>query len=353
MTLPRFWTDILTGTNYTAGQRLKSTEQNQYLSALRRFDLAFERLSTSFATLRIVATGTSPASAALYDSYYRLLYVFCKDVATGLPDVFRYVPGSDTAGEQIQVSAAVQHLPRCVASNGAGTIVTGGTPPSSSNAKYFYTTSGGGTSAWTGAVSSQTSTAGALSMVWDPVGAVFVSGLSDGKIETSPNGITWTNQTIPNSNARAAMATNGTGTIVAVTSASTDKCVYSTDAGVTWAEATMPATGARYGVCWAAGLGKFFAIRAGHIESSPDGIVWSAVAATGGSWGIASSGNFLILAGASPKISENGGTTWRPLADPNSAFGTYGGIGWNAGVLYMFADNTADGYICASLPAWY
>jgi hypothetical protein len=358
------WSDSLAGTSYSFGQRFKSSEANQILLALRRYDAVFEKLSTRLQTYKIVDNATSnanntPVSAAVYDPYLGYALAFYKDVGTSLPGVFVTAPGADfwsgTGGSAGVMHASEQLRPRCAAVDGNGLIVVGGTPAASSANKYLYTNpTRAVTASWLLGTSSQTSTAGAVAMLYESAASKFVAGLSDGKVERSSDGITWSASTVPNANAITAIASNGSGRMVAVSSASTNKCIYSTDSGATWAEATLISTAARTGVCWSPGHQKFFALTASALESSVDGVSWSSVASFGGSWGIASSGNQLIIGGNNISLSTDGGVTkFSPQALYSPSNTTYGGVIWAYGVLIHYSDDVANGFIATSLPVWY
>ena len=97
----------------------------------------------------------------------------------------------------------------------------------------------------------------ALQIAWD--GTVFVA-IGSGPAAsqaclTSPDGVTWTPQTIPQLSAVQAVCSEGDGRILI---SATDYSFYSTDHGVTWTTLTGP-TSTCYGACACAGA--YLAIR--------------------------------------------------------------------------------------------
>lgn len=157
----------------------------------------------------------------------------------------------------------------CIAPD--GTWVIGGTPGSASAAKIRYATSPAVESiTWASANTVDSGTAGVN--VLHTFGDLIVAGLSDGDIETSPDGITWTARTEPNSNARRSAASSD-DIIVVTANASTDKLISSPD-GITWTERTLPAAGV-WKVAYGAEDGVFLAVESGTIASSTNGTTWS------------------------------------------------------------------------------
>lgn len=157
-------------------------------------------------------------------------------------------------------------------------VVMGGTPGSASTSKIRYGNASGGLGTAANTVAS--STEGVTGMQWHSGAALLVIGLSNTattNIETSPDGITWTQRTAPNSNARGRMASNGTIIVVLpAQSISTNACITSTDCA-TWTSRTLPSTDNWNEVVWSAHLEKFFAFADDmSFAYSSDGITWSA-----------------------------------------------------------------------------
>jgi hypothetical protein len=147
----------------------------------------------------------------------------------------------------------------------------------SSVQKVWYSDDGGLN--WTAANVARTDSAGFFSMVWS--GQLLVGGYSTSPhgIETSSDGVTWTTRAVPDAQARRILASNGTGTVVAM---SYSTYMYSLDHGVTWTASTLPSWGlANLGgmVFWD---GKFVVLgydpgSPGQLNSwtSTDGINWT------------------------------------------------------------------------------
>lgn len=182
----------------------------------------------------------------------------------------------------------------CGASNGLG-IVFGGDNGASTQ-KYAYSTTGtNGT--FNAGTSADNTTATTNCMVWI-AGSVnlFVAGLSDGGIETSPTGQTWTDRTVPNANTRTSMATNGTDLIAVATSASTDKYITSAN-GTSWTERSFPSSTTGWRIEYSSYWSRWYASNAsGDFYKSSDAITWTTVA-TGGALGgtLIAAGRVLVM----------------------------------------------------------
>jgi hypothetical protein len=191
---------------------------------------------------------------------------------------------------------------------------------------------------------------------WWAAKSLFVAGFggaSPGPIETSPDGITWTLRTVPDSIGRNAVAFNNSIAVMVSggSGVSTDAfCQTSTD-GITWTNRAMPANKAWVGVDYSTIDGVFLAMADdGTVAKSADGITWTAVTS--------SYAAMLFPAGSAPfyfgsitnlkcinnlwlaPINAGGsffvgvmcsfdlGATWRPLVEVSSGvtgFGVYGG----------------------------
>ncbi|WP_313919878.1 phage tail protein, partial [Tahibacter sp.] len=91
---------------------------------------------------------------------------------------------------------------------------------------------------------------------------------------TSPDGITWTDRTLPITDYWQDIASNGS---IFVLVGSTANCYTSPD-GITWTARAMPSAGYTTQVEW--GGGQFLAIRDSQpFATSPDGITWTAQSA--------------------------------------------------------------------------
>lgn len=219
-------------------------------------------------------------------------------------------------------TAALCAFPRCGVVNGL-TVLIGGDPNGSSANKIARSTTG--TAGAFSAVSSvDTGTAAVDCLTF--FASLYVAGLSDGGIETSPDGSTWTDRTVPNANARKEFATNGT-ILLAFSSATTDKYITSAD-GISWTERSFPVSATGYRGCWSSGQGKFYAIQQASsptLYSSTDGISWNTVGNDGGIGStciLRSYGRVLLaLTGTVMLVSVDGGVTWKRVAYTTASSG--------------------------------
>lgn len=164
----------------------------------------------------------------------------------------------------------------CAAADGTGIVVVAGTAAVA--ARLVRSPDGGETWARQSTVRSAASTPTFIE--WVPTINLFVLGYSaadNTNIETSPDGITWTQRTLPNSLARRACATNGL-IIVVTANSSSNKVITSSDA-ITWTERTMPATKTWSAVCWSNQQQKFIALSSDGLAGaiSDDGVTWTAL----------------------------------------------------------------------------
>lgn len=247
-----------------------------------------------------------------------------------------------------------------------GVMVFGGLPGSSSNQKYRVLSFG----AWSTTNSSFTSTASVECIAWVSALGLFVAGLSDGGVETSPDGVTWTARTTPNANARSSIAVgpiNGAnGGVVISSSAAVNKVIRSVD-GITWTEHTLPgvATNVRLNCVYVPNLGKYFALDGANIQSSTDGATWTTVTPSYPLVGGFQTGAQVVLAfdrtmvhvGTLPSggtygaqigilYSLDGGLNWKIAATFPS--GTVGGFATNGSQLhYYVASSGVVSSICS------
>jgi hypothetical protein len=156
--------------------------------------------------------------------------------------------------------------------DGQGTIIFGGSATSGISS---YRRSTNGTS-WTAISTSGTSNVNVRCIRWVPwlnAGAgFFVSGFANGAIETSPTGVAWTNRSVPDAQDRTSgIADNGS--IVVMGNAGSPHFVTSPD-GINWTQRTGAST--VFSVVWSPYWAKFFAYGSTTVQSSADGITWSA-----------------------------------------------------------------------------
>ena len=103
--------------------------------------------------------------------------------------------------------------------------------------------------------------------------AVAASGTGN-RAMTSPDGITWTSRTTPESNNWSSV-TYGNGLFVAVTTSGTDRVMTSPD-GITWTSRTTPVVNGWNDITY--GNGLFVAVASSgtdRVMTSPDGITWT------------------------------------------------------------------------------
>lgn len=116
---------------------------------------------------------------------------------------------------------------------------------------------------------------GADGVIWAESLGLFVASCRDAGIQTSPDGITWTQRAVPDSFRCSFLATNGT--VIVCTgrnNSNTTRVMYSTDA-INWTLATDPHFSG-YGqiVDWS---GSRFMMAGDNYITSPDGIAWTQV----------------------------------------------------------------------------
>lgn len=160
------------------------------------------------------------------------------------------------------------------ASNGAGSMVLGANPTSGTSSKIRQSADGGATWTARNTVASSTETVACLG--WFAGGSVFIAGLDSPattNIETSPDGITWTQRTGADSLQRLAIGLSPTLAVI-LNQASTNHIETSPD-GITWTQRTLPATASWKAVTWNARSSKFMAIAVNQLATSPDGATWT------------------------------------------------------------------------------
>lgn len=239
------------------------------------------------------------------------------------------------------------------ASDGAGTIVIGCVPSGATAQKLQRSADSGDT--WS-AVSVNDSTAngvaGTRALQWFDNAGLFVVGLGNGVIETSPTGATWTNRTVPNAHARRSMASSSSRIVVTANS-SQSVCITSPD-GVTWSEATLPSA-ATWNVAYSANEGIFMAVGGGAVAvSNDDGLTWSAAGLTApgaNSTDVACFGRVWVVSTDDPsinathlKVSLNNGVTWKTVLNDSTVISKL-----NVGGKQMVATYTSSGGVISSL----
>ena len=133
---------------------------------------------------------------------------------------------------------------------------------------------------------------------------LFVAVASLGTIAaTSPDGVTWTQRTIPSGDWQS--VTYGNGLFVAIGAQGNNSVITSPD-GVNWTQRTLPATSAYW---WSITYGNGLFVAVGGIGtyavSSPDGVTWTnRTLSSSANWRAVTYGNGLFIA-----INDQGGVT--------------------------------------------
>jgi hypothetical protein len=158
--------------------------------------------------------------------------------------------------------------------------------------------------------------------VWSSVtygNGIFVAVGTTGplRVITSPDGITWTNQTSPGSPGPYWNdVTFGNGTFVAVAYGGTGDRVMTSTNGTTWTSRTAPAENVAWkGVTY--GNGKFVAVgEGGNVMTSSDGTTWASQN-VGGNWVDIGFGNnlFVAVGYGGGVMTSSDGITWDVIVE--------------------------------------
>lgn len=163
----------------------------------------------------------------------------------------------------------------CVCCNPAGVMVVGiDRSGGASSSKIETSDDGGATFTLRTLGASNTWTVRAIT--W--TGLNFVAWTDDTSDTpwTAPDPTsTWTNRTNANTNPVTFAASDGNGTVVALSSASTNKAIRSTNHGATWAEVTLPANSTWDSVAYYQGAWFATDSSANYATSSDGGATWS------------------------------------------------------------------------------
>jgi hypothetical protein len=178
-------------------------------------------------------------------------------------------------------------------------------------------------------------------------GGQFVAVTNGAVAATSPDGITWTARVLPTTANWAALAYGG-GVYVAV-SVGTAVALTSPD-GITWTQRTLPATIAWYGLAYGNGMFVTTANTSGvTIATSPDGTTWTqrSMPVTGTYRSVTYGGGLFMAVSATSgavAVSSPDGITWTQRTLPATAV-------WNA-VIYGGSQFVAisNGIIGATSP---
>ena len=138
---------------------------------------------------------------------------------------------------------------------------------------------------------------------------VVVSGTSIAY--TSPDGITWTQRTLPSSSQWNSIAWNGT-VFCAISNTSGTVAATSPD-GITWTARTLPTSQVWNSIAW---NGTLFVVVGGSASTvaatSPDGITWTNRTITSGTWSLViwNGTVFLAIGGGTVAATSPDGITW-------------------------------------------
>jgi len=289
MTVTRLWVDPKLGANYVFGDKLPSSDFNGFISGIRALDRALE--DHMIATWTEVTMANTYAKVGYDQKWHRILGLRTMSGDT-TPNVDVINPfsgayyGMTITGPAGGWNTSFGGRPRSgvVASNSTVTLV-GGVSVNATAQKIATLDSNGAT--WTlQSMASSAAGVGPYHLIWDPYNELFVAGMNGSGttdiIETSPDGETWTARTVPSAHTINDIATDGSGTIVAVLNASTDKAWRSVNGGVTWSEVTMPSTTEWTCITYVPGLETWYAAN-GDSSGSYPGANDTYASSTGGS----------------------------------------------------------------------
>lgn len=268
------WTDPKSGANYSFGDKLPSSDFNSWIGGIRQIDT--NAVTNAIKTLVSVAGNTVLYDAVWDSTYGRLIAVG----ATG-----GAAPATDLIGDM----EATQSLPTAgdltslttIATDGAGTLVAGGSVSIASAAKARSSTDGGAN--WTNRSFSASNDHDVRSIVY--FNSLYVAFLGNGTgtatIQSSPDGTTWTARTNPASNTdwipvrQGGVATDGT-TLVSVQGGTASAVVYTTN-GTTFSTASASASTTWRGIAYTAEYGWVLVNTTGAtINQSTTGQTWAA-----------------------------------------------------------------------------
>jgi hypothetical protein len=173
-------------------------------------------------------------------------------------------------------------------------------------------------------------------------GGIFAAVGSGSLGATSPDGVTWTQRTLPYANAYYDGMAYGNGVFLAV--AGGNQAATSPD-GVTWTQRTLPSNQATCVVAY--GGGQFVALWNGitFAAASTDGINWQTYSAPAFSPDYAAYGNgtFVVVgSGVSTCLTSTNGTSWTvrtlPVVSPR-----WSGIAYGSGLFVVIDEGSGSG----------
>lgn len=173
-------------------------------------------------------------------------------------------------------------------------------------------------------------------------------------VDTSPDGVTWTQRTLPSS-ANWSKVAYGNGIWVAIT-ADMSAMATSPD-GITWTARTPPGSGTNPDIAFG-GSGNAFVITYGTSTGtawrSTDGITWTSVTMPSTDYWLrlaASSSLFVAISLNSNAVATSpDGTTWTPRVPP--AAGNVSKITYGNGVFVAVSNGSTESYATPDGIAW-
>jgi hypothetical protein len=219
--------------------------------------------------------------------------------------------------QSVPVGGGCNFPPTIMECNPAGVLLMQSYPTSGTNQKLRRSANG---LLWT--VQDTIQALALTSLKWFPAAGLWLAGYGSGTaIDTSPDGITWTARTVPNSHGRGAMAASPTRLVVQPDANTPRDAILTTDDGVTFVSRTVPNVPWR-GLAYNAALQRWFmGATGGGIYSSPDAVTWTLVGTLpNSSRALFAFGRALISVGedgadgVSVCISLDGAVTWRRVA---------------------------------------
>lgn len=196
------------------------------------------------------------------------------------------------------------------AHDGNGLMLAGGT---ANDANKIRRSVDAGTT-WTAQALNTAASAAVKALAWAPSCNLFVAGLDNGVVETSPDGITWTVRTTPDAYARDGVAVSPER-IVMIQSSGPQNHVITSEDGITWTQRTLASTGQGF-ITYNEQRGLFMTSSAGKIQTSPDGINWTVISLTAAGQGsLVSIGRLFLRGGDTLYVSVDDGANWEEYAE--------------------------------------
>jgi hypothetical protein len=269
-------------------------------------------LVTNYSPVQEVDTGSTLGQAVIWDPVRRRWWNFG---STGTKPTGFYSRQNGPWTDSGLFAAAVATnwtAANSAAISPAGVIIVGGT---ANDQKKIRRSADGAT--WTEPTTGTSASASVNAAVWSPSANLFVIGLSNGatsNVETSPDGIAWTQRTAPNNKARTAIAVSPERIVITSDDPGNDKIITSED-GIVWTERTLPLA-AQGEITYNAERGLFMVCASTSFMTSPDGITWTTVTTGGPSPGaLASFGRMFMRGRTLLHISVDDGATWQTYGE--------------------------------------